>query len=134
MVIIFSLDLILLPIHNFKQFNIKAAAAHHTIVQKEVNELLAKVAIEPSSGVLVSIMMCLLFLSILVVSSPCLTLNGLIIICTSLLLRCLLLDIYGNLFNVVTLLSPLISGMLIYISVLLSIIIVFMICLVKYAI
>ena len=27
---------------NFKQFNIKVAAAHHPIIQKEVDELLAK--------------------------------------------------------------------------------------------
>ena len=36
--------------HNFKQFNIKAAAAHHPVIQKQVNELLAKGAIEASSG------------------------------------------------------------------------------------
>ena len=36
--------------HNFKQFNIKAAAAHHPIIQQELDELLAKGAIEPSSG------------------------------------------------------------------------------------
>ena len=36
--------------HNFQLFNIKAAAPHHPIIQKEVDELLAKGAIEPSSG------------------------------------------------------------------------------------
>ena len=36
--------------HNFQQFNVKAAAAHHPIIQKEVDELLAKGVIEPSSG------------------------------------------------------------------------------------
>ena len=36
--------------HNFWQFNVKAAVAHHPIIQKKVNELLAKGAIEPSSG------------------------------------------------------------------------------------
>ena len=36
--------------HNFKWFNIKAAAVDHPIIQKEVHELLAKGAIEPSSG------------------------------------------------------------------------------------
>ena len=36
--------------HNFKWLNIKAAAAHHPIIQKEVDELLAKGAIEQSSG------------------------------------------------------------------------------------
>ena len=35
---------------NFQQFNVKAAAAHHPIIQKEVDELLAKGVIEPSSG------------------------------------------------------------------------------------
>ena len=32
--------------HNFKQFNIKAATAHHLISQKEVDELLANDAIK----------------------------------------------------------------------------------------
>ena len=36
--------------HNFRQFNVKAAAAHHPIIKKEVDELLVKGAIEPSSG------------------------------------------------------------------------------------
>ena len=34
----------------FWHFNVKAAAAHHPVIQKEVDELLAKGAIEPSSG------------------------------------------------------------------------------------
>ena len=33
--------------HNFKWFNIKAALVHHPFFQKEVDELLARVAIEP---------------------------------------------------------------------------------------
>ena len=36
--------------HDFQHFNVKAAAAHHPVVQKEVDELPAKGAIEPSSG------------------------------------------------------------------------------------
>ena len=36
--------------HDFQHFNVKAAAAHHLVIQKEVDELLAKGAIEPSSG------------------------------------------------------------------------------------
>ena len=36
--------------HDFWHFNVKVAAAHHPVIQKEVNELLAKGAIEPSSG------------------------------------------------------------------------------------
>ena len=35
---------------DFWHFNVKAAAAHHPVIQKEVDELLAKGAIEPSSG------------------------------------------------------------------------------------
>ena len=35
---------------DFKQCSVKAAAAHHPIIQKEVDELLAKGFIEPSSG------------------------------------------------------------------------------------
>ena len=35
---------------NFQQFNVKVAAGHHPIIQKKVDELLAKGAIEPSSG------------------------------------------------------------------------------------
>ena len=34
----------------FRHFNVKTAAAHHPIIQKEVDELLAEGAIEPSSG------------------------------------------------------------------------------------
>ena len=36
--------------HNFCQFSAKAAAAHHPIIQKEVDELLSKGTVEPSSG------------------------------------------------------------------------------------
>ena len=35
---------------NFWQFNVKVAAAHHPIIQMEVDELLSKGVIEPSSG------------------------------------------------------------------------------------
>ena len=35
--------------HNFWHFNVKVPAAHHPVIQKVVNELLAKGAIEPSS-------------------------------------------------------------------------------------
>ena len=35
---------------NFWQFKMKVAAAHHPIIQKEVDELLSKGAIEPYSG------------------------------------------------------------------------------------
>ena len=36
--------------HNFQQFNVKVAAAHHLAIQKEVDELLDKGAIEPFFG------------------------------------------------------------------------------------
>ena len=35
--------------HDFQHFNVKATAAHHPVIQKEADELLAKGAIEPSS-------------------------------------------------------------------------------------
>ena len=35
---------------DFWQFNVKVVAAHHPIIEREVDELLAKGAIEPSSG------------------------------------------------------------------------------------
>ena len=39
------------PLFNdFQHFNVKVAAAHHPVIQKEVDQLLAKGAIEPSSG------------------------------------------------------------------------------------
>ena len=36
--------------HNFKWFNIRKPWAYHTVIQKEVDELLAKGAIEPFTG------------------------------------------------------------------------------------
>ena len=36
--------------HNFKQFDIKATMAHHPIIQKDMDELLAKDATELSTG------------------------------------------------------------------------------------
>ena len=35
--------------HNFRQFKIKATYAHHGIIQKEVDDMLAKDAIEPTT-------------------------------------------------------------------------------------
>ena len=75
--------------------------------------------------VLVSIPVCLLFLSILVASSPYLTLSSLIVICIYLLLRGLMCNMSGSKFSVVNMLSPLISRILIYKFLLLSIIIIF---------
>ena len=75
--------------------------------------------------VLVSILVCLLLLSILVASSLYLILSSVIVICIYLLLRRQLSDMSGNLFSMVIMPSPLISSMLIYIFLLLSIIIIF---------
>ena len=36
--------------NNFKQFNIETDVAHHPIIKKEVDDLLAKGATEPSTG------------------------------------------------------------------------------------
>ena len=36
--------------HDFQCFNVKVAAAHHPVIQKEVDELLAKGATEPFLG------------------------------------------------------------------------------------
>ena len=76
--------------------------------------------------VLVSILACLWFLSILVASSRYLSCSVLIIICMYLLLRC-----HGSLFGTI-MLPPLICRMLIYIFLLLSIIVI-MICLAQCA-
>ena len=73
--------------------------------------------------VLVSILACFWFLSILVASIPYLTSSILIIICIYLLLRCQLSNMFGSLFSMVIMLSTLISRMLIYIFLLLSIIV-----------
>ena len=48
-VTIFSLGPVLLCF-NFWCFNVKVAAAHHPVIQKEVDELLANGAMEPSLG------------------------------------------------------------------------------------
>ena len=74
--------------------------------------------------VLVCIPAYLCFLTILVVFGPYFTLNGLIVICIYLILRCLLSDMCGSLFTMVIILSPFIYRMLIYILLLLSIIII----------
>ena len=75
--------------------------------------------------VLVSIPMCLWFVSIQVVYDLLLILTGLIATCTYLLLRCLLLNRYGNLFSKVIILSPFISRLLTKIFLLLGIVVIF---------
>ena len=86
------------------------------LLRKQLNHLLV---------VLVSILACLWFLSILVASYPYLTCSILIVICIYLILRCQLSDMSGSLFPMMIMLSPLICGMFIYIFLLLSIIFVY---------
>ena len=98
----------------------------------EVDELLSKGAIETSSGGASFYSSVFVGLSVLVASGPYLTLSSLIVICIYLLLRFLLSDMPGSLFNMVTMLSALIF-MLIYMFLLLSSsIIFFTICLPQY--
>ena len=99
--------------HDFWHFNVKVAAAHHPVFQKEVDELLAKGAIEPSSGGTG------FYSSLFVVPKhtgafyPYSTGSILIVICTYLLLRCQLLNMYSNLSSGVIMPFPLIYRMLI---------------------
>ena len=74
--------------------------------------------------VLVSILVCLWFLSILVAAGPSSPCSVLIIICIYLLLICQLSDMSGSLFSMVIMLLPLIYRMLLYTFLLLSIIII----------
>ena len=110
--------------HNFSKFNVKASVGHHPIIQKEVDELLSKGAIEPSSGRVG-------FYSSVFVGHkhtgglwPMLNLKQFNCFCIYILLRCLLSDMSSSLFGMVIILSPLIYRMLIYIFLLLSIIII----------
>ena len=74
---------------NFRWFNIKATPVHHPIIQKEVDELLAKGCIEPSTvgADLYSQHICF-FLNIWVAFIPYSTLSILFAIYTYLLLIC----------------------------------------------
>ena len=84
--------------HNFKWLNIKPAMGNHPIIQKEVDELLAKGAIEPLMGVTVLYLNYLQFLSAVVVDEYSIICN-LTALCTCFLLRCPLSHRYGILFN-----------------------------------
>ena len=46
--------------YNFHQFQVEAAWGHHPVIQKEVQQLVAKGSIEPSTVVLVSIPVCVI--------------------------------------------------------------------------
>ena len=84
-------------------------------LRKHLNHLLV---------VLVFILACLWFLSILLASGPYLTLSSLIVICINLLFKMPTIKTCGGLFSMVIMLSPLIYWVLIYILLLLSIIII----------
>ena len=111
--------------HNFKWFNIKAGMAHHTIIPKEVNGLLAKGAIEPLTGDAG------FYSNLCVVPKHTLALQLALNLywfnyyMHKLLLICLLSNRYGNLFNMVIMLFLLISRILIYIFLFVSITITF---------
>ena len=109
---------------DFWRFNVKAVAAHHPVIQREVDELLAKGVIEIFSG------HAGFYSSMFVVPKciwglwPVLNLKHFIIICRYLLLRCQLLNMHGSLSSAVIMLFPLIYRMLVYIFLLLSIIVI----------
>ena len=86
---------------DFQCFSVNVVAAHHPVIQKEVDELLAKGAIEPplcGAG---------FYSSMFVVPKhtgrlqPILNLKCFIVICTFLLLRCQLLNMCGSLSSMV---------------------------------
>ena len=99
--------------HNLWQFSAKAAAAHLPIIQKEVNELLSKGVIEPSSGGAG------FYSSVFVVPKctggqwPILYFKQFNHNCICLILRCLLSGMCGSSFSMVIMFFPLISRMLI---------------------
>ena len=76
-----------LLLHNFRWVNFKAATVYHPIIQKEVDKLLAKGAINPFTGD--AGIYSGLFLSALVVYDPYSVFSNLITIPTYLLLTCL---------------------------------------------
>ena len=110
--------------HDFQWFNVKAAAAHHPVIEKEVDELLFKGAIEPSSGGTG------FYSSMFVVPKctgglgPILNLKHFNHYMHIPSLRCQLLNMYGSLSSMVIMPFPLIYRMLIYMFPLLSIIVV----------
>ena len=111
---------------NFHQFNFRAALVHHPVNQKEVQELLANRAIEPLTGGVglnSSVFVASKHLAGFILFSVS---SDLIAACTYLLLGYLLLIRYGNVFNRVIILSPLILRILTYTFLLSSIIIIFL--------
>ena len=88
---------------NFQQFSVMVAAAHYPIIQKEMRWMscFLREWLNHLLVVLVFILACLWFLSVLVCLWPFLTLSSLIVICLYLLLRSLLSDICSSLFSMV---------------------------------
>ena len=109
---------------NFRQFNFKVAATPHPIIQKEVDELLAKGATELSSGGAGVYSRVFVLPKCTGDLQPMLNLkhfNHYIHIPSSKMPNT---DTSGSLYSVVLMLSPLIYKMLIYIFLLLSIIVI----------
>ena len=72
--------------HSIWQFNVKVAAAHDPNIQKEVDEVLAKGVIKPSSGGAGFYSSVFVVPMCTVASGPYLTLSSLIVICIYLLI------------------------------------------------
>ena len=92
-------------LHMFKYFNIKAVLAHCLIIQKKIEELLAKGVTEPFTGSTGFTQMCFWYLSVQAVYNPYLIISNSIATCTYYFLRCLLSSRYSNLFIMVIILS-----------------------------
>ena len=100
------------------------------LFKRKLMSFLLREQYNPPQVVLVSILVCLWYLSILGAFNPYSTRSLLIVICTYLLLRCQLLTMYSSLSSRVIMPFPLIYRMLIYMFPLLSIIVVLTFCLV----
>ena len=111
--------------HNFQWINIRATPAHHSISQKELGELLAKGAIEPSSGG--AGFYSNIFVAPKHMDGLCHILNLKQFDCYMHIptLGCLLSDRYSSLFKQEIIVFLLISRMLFHVFLLLSIIIDF---------
>ena len=93
--------------HTFKRFNIKATTGHHSVSQKDKDEVLAKDAIDPLVGGAGYTQISLQFPSVLVVYDLHSILRNLIATSIYLLLKCLLSDMHANSFNKVIIIFPL---------------------------
>ena len=121
---IFSLNLILPCSVTSSTLMLRQLQLIILLFRRNLMSFLLREQKNPPQVVLVSILACLSYLSILGAFVPYSISSILIIICTFLLLRCQLLKPYGSLSSMVILLFPLIYKMLIYIFPLLSIIVI----------